>query len=108
MQRLQPHTRKPHLAWTSYRKHDTRLRTTGGGCCEVRIMEHVLRCSAVAAMGLATAALMLAMQKAFPAVRLVPCAPIAGEAMHLWAYRPMPAEEPLTIQDRIGAIAHTV
>ena len=71
-------------------------------------MEQDLRCSAAAAMGLATAALMLAMQKAFPAVRLVPCEPIEGEDIHLWAYLPMQAEEHLTIQDRIGAIEHTV
>ena len=71
-------------------------------------MEQVLRCSAVAAMGLATAELILAIQKAFPAVRLVPCAPIEGEDIHLWAYLPMQTEEQLTIQDRIVAIEHIV
>ena len=71
-------------------------------------MEQVLRCPAVAAMGLATAELILAIQKAFPAVRLVPCEPIEGEDIHLWAYLPMQAEEQLTIQDRIVAIEHTV
>jgi hypothetical protein len=59
-------------------------------------------------MGLATAELILAIQKAFPAVRLVPCEPIEGEDIHLWAYLPMQAEEQLTIQDRIVAIEHTV
>ena len=43
-----------------------------------------------------------------PAVRLVPCEPIEGEDLHLWAYLPMPAEEQLTIQDRIVAIEHAV
>ena len=63
-------------------------------------MEQVLRCPAVAAVALATAELILAIQKAFPAVRLVPCEPIEGEDIHLWAYLPMQAEEQLTIQDR--------
>jgi hypothetical protein len=69
-------------------------------------MEHRTRYPAVAAVGLATAELMLALQQAFPQVRLVPCAPIAGEDMHVWAYLPMPAGEQLTVQDRLGAIAH--
>jgi hypothetical protein len=71
-------------------------------------MEQVLRCPAVAAACLATTELILAIQKAFPAVRLVPCAPIEGKDIHLWAYLPMQAEEQLTIQDRIVAIEHTV
>jgi len=71
-------------------------------------MEQVLRCPAVAAAGLAAAELIFAIQKAFPAVRLVPCEPIEGEDIHLWAYLPMQAEEQLTIQDRIVAIEHTV
>jgi hypothetical protein len=71
-------------------------------------MEQVLRCPAVAAVALATTELILAIQKAFPAVRLVPCEPIEGEDIHLWAYLPMQAEEQLTIQDRIVAIEHTV
>lgn len=71
-------------------------------------MEHVLRCPAVTAMGLATAELILAIQKAFPAVRLVPCEPLEGEDIHLWAYLPMQAEELLPIQDRIVAIEHAV
>jgi len=59
-------------------------------------------------MGLATAELILAIQKAFPAVRLVPCEPIEGEDIHLWAYLPVQTEEQLTIQDRIVAIEHMV
>ena len=61
-----------------------------------------------AAVGLATAELILAIQKEFPQVRLVPCEPIEGEDIHLWAYLPMPAEEQLTVQDRIVAIEHSV
>ena len=71
-------------------------------------MEQVLRSPAAAAMVLATAELILAIQKAFPAVRLVPCEPLEGEDIHFWAYLPMQAEEQLTIQDRIVAIEHTV
>lgn len=55
-----------------------------------------------------TAELFLAIQKAFPHVRLVPCEPIAGEDMHLRAYLPMRAEEQFTGQDRIVAIKHSV
>ena len=71
-------------------------------------MEQALRCPAGAAVALATAELILAIQKAFPAVRLVPCEPIEGEDIHLWAYLPMQAEEQLTLQDRIVAIEHAV
>src|SRR5215471_12389793 len=71
-------------------------------------MEHITRHSAEASVGLATAELILAIQKEFPHVRLVPCEPIEGEDIHLWAYLPMPAEEQLIIQDRIVAIEHTV
>jgi hypothetical protein len=71
-------------------------------------MEHSTRYPAVAAVGLATAELILAIQKAFPQVRLVPCEPIEGEDIHLWAYLPMQAEEQLTVQDRIVAIEHRV
>jgi hypothetical protein len=70
-------------------------------------MEQILRCPAVAAIGLATAELMLARQKAFPTIRLVSCEPIEGEDIHLWAYLPIQAEEQLTIQDRLVAIEHT-
>jgi len=71
-------------------------------------MEHITRHSAEASVGLATAELILAIQKAFPQVRLVPCEPIEGEDIHLWAYIPMQAEEQLAVQDRIVAIEHSV
>ena len=38
----------------------------------------------------------------------MPCEPIAGEDMHVWAYLPMQAEEQLRVQDRIVAIEHRV
>ena len=63
---------------------------------------------AAATVGLATAELILAIQKAFPQVRLVPCEPIEGEDIHLWAYLPMQADEQLTVQDRIVDIEHGV
>jgi hypothetical protein len=69
-------------------------------------MEHSIRHPTVAAVGLATAALMLAIQQAVPQVRLVPCAPIAGAAMHVWAYLPLQAEEQLRVQERLVAIEH--
>jgi hypothetical protein len=71
-------------------------------------MEHSTRHRAVAAVGLATAELILALQKEFPQVRLVPCETIEGEDIHLWAYLPMQAEEQLMVQDRIVAIEHRV
>jgi hypothetical protein len=71
-------------------------------------MEHRTHYPAVAAVGLATAELILAIQQAFPQVRLVPCAPIAGEDRHLWAYLPMQAEAQRTVQDQIVAIEHRV
>jgi hypothetical protein len=46
-------------------------------------MEHVVRYPAAAVVGLAAAELILAIQKAFPRVRLVPCEPIEGEDIHL-------------------------
>ena len=55
-----------------------------------------------------SAELILAIQKAFPQVRLVPCEPIEGEDIHLWAYLPMPAEEQLTVQERLVALEHVV
>ena len=71
-------------------------------------MEHRTRYPAGAAVGLATAELILALQKEFPQVCLVPCEPIEGEDMHLWAYLPMQAEEQLMVQDRIVTIEHRV
>jgi hypothetical protein len=71
-------------------------------------MEQVIRHPAAATVGLATAELILALQKEFPPIRLVPCEPIEGEDIHLWAYLPMQAKEQLTVQDRIVAIEHRV
>ena len=71
-------------------------------------MEQVIRHPTAATVGLATAELILALQKEFPPIRLVPCEPIEGEDIHLWAYLPMQAEEQLTVQDRIVAIEHRV
>jgi hypothetical protein len=71
-------------------------------------MEHLMRHPTAAAVGLATAELILAIQKAFPQVRLVPCEPIEGEDIHLWAYLPMQIDDQLTVQDQIVTIEHTV
>jgi hypothetical protein len=71
-------------------------------------MEHVTRHPAATVVGLATAELILAIQKEFPQVRLIPCEPIEGEDVHLWAYLPMQAEEQLSVQDQIVAIEHRV
>jgi hypothetical protein len=71
-------------------------------------MEHITRHSAVATVGLATAELILALQKEFPQVRLVPCEPIEGEDIHLWAYLPMQAEDQVALQDRIVTIEYRV
>jgi len=71
-------------------------------------MEQVIRNPAAVTVGLATAELILAIQKEFPPIRLVPCEPIEGEDIHLWAYLPMQAEEQLTVQDRIVAIEHRI
>lgn len=46
--------------------------------------------------------------KEFPQIRLVPCEPIEGEDIHLWAYLPLPPEERLTVQERIVEIEQTV
>lgn len=71
-------------------------------------MERLTRYPAAATVGLATAELILAIQKEFPEIRLVPCEPIEGEDIHLWAYLPMQAEEQLTVQDQIVTIEHRV
>ena len=55
-------------------------------------------------VGLATAELILAIQKEFPQVRLVPCEPIEGEDIHLTAYLPIRLEERLAVLDRIVEI----
>lgn len=56
---------------------------------------------AATTVGLATAELILAIQKEFPQARFTPCEPIEGEDIHLWAYLPMQPEERLGGQDRI-------
>lgn len=63
---------------------------------------------AAATVGLAAAELILAIQKEFPRVRLVPCEPIEGEDIHLWAHLPMPPEDRLSVQNRIVEIEQTV
>ena len=71
-------------------------------------MEQSVHSSAAAVVGLATAELILALQKEFPQVRLVPCEPVEGEDVHLWAYLPIPATQRLTVQERIVEIEQTV
>lgn len=71
-------------------------------------MEQVIHHSAATTVGLATAELILAIQKEFPQVRLVPCEPVEGEDIHLGAYLPMRPEERLAVQDRIVEIEHAV
>lgn len=71
-------------------------------------MTQVIHHPAATTVGLATAELILAIQKEFPQVRLVPCEPIEGEDIHLWAYVPMRPEERLTVQDRIVEIEQSV
>jgi hypothetical protein len=71
-------------------------------------MVQVIHPPAATAVGLATAELILTIQKEFPQVRLVPCAPIEGEDIHLWAYVPLPPEERLSVQERIVEIEYAV
>jgi uncharacterized protein (DUF924 family) len=71
-------------------------------------MVHVISQPVAATVGLATAELILAIQKEFPQVRLVPCEPVEGEDIHLWAYLPLQPEEQLPVQDRIVEIEQTV
>jgi hypothetical protein len=71
-------------------------------------MEPLMHHPAATVVGLAAAELILAMQKAFPQVRLVPCEPVEGEDIHLWAYLPVGAEEQLRIQKRIVDIEQSV
>ncbi len=71
-------------------------------------MAQVIHHPAATTVGLATAELILTIQKEFPQVRLVPCEPIEGEDIHLWAYVPMLPEERLTVQDRIVEIEQAV
>ena len=71
-------------------------------------MTQVLHHPAAATVGLATAELILAIQQVFPQVRLIPCEPIEGEDIHLWAYLPLQPDERLSVQDRIIEIEQTV
>jgi len=71
-------------------------------------MAQIIHHPAATTVGLAAAELILAIQKEFPQVRLVPCEPIEGEDLHLWAYLPMPSEERLAVQKRIVEIEQTV
>jgi hypothetical protein len=67
-------------------------------------MEEVLHLPATTAIGLAMAELILAIQKEFPTVRLVPCQPVEGEDISLKAHLPIRLEERLAVQDRIVEI----
>ena len=71
-------------------------------------MTQVMHQPAATAVGLATAELILAIQKEFPQARLTPCEPIEGEDIHLWAYLPMQPEERPVVQDRILEIEQGV
>lgn len=63
---------------------------------------------AATAVSLATAELILTIQKEFPQTRLTPCEPIEGEDIHLWAYLPMPPGERPVMQSRILEIEQAV
>ena len=71
-------------------------------------MTQIISHPAATAVGLATAELILTIQREFPNVRLIPCEPVEGEDIHLWAYLPIQPEEQLTVQDRIIEIEHAV
>jgi hypothetical protein len=71
-------------------------------------MTQVIHQPAATTVGLAAAELILAIQKEFPRVRLVPCEPIEGEDLHLWAYLPMLSEDRLAVQERLVEIEQTV
>lgn len=67
-------------------------------------MEMVIHQPTATTVGLATAELILAIQKEFPDVRLAPCEPIEGEDIHLQAYLPIQLAERLAAQSRIVEI----
>ena len=71
-------------------------------------MAQVIQYPTATTVGLATAELILAIQKEFPQVRLVPCEPVEGEDIHLWAYLPILPEARLAVQDRIIEIEQAV
>jgi hypothetical protein len=60
------------------------------------------------AVALATAELILAIQKEFPDVRLRPCQPVEGQDIHLQAYLPIQLAERHAAQSRIVEIEHAV
>lgn len=64
-------------------------------------MEQIVHQSSATKVGVAVAELILAIQKEFPQVRLVPCEPIEGEDIYLRAYLPIRLEERLSAQNRI-------
>ena len=71
-------------------------------------MQQTTLSPSAASVGLAAAELILAIQKVFPEVRLIPCEPIEGEDIHLSAYLPMKLEERLNAQDAIIDIEHSI
>jgi hypothetical protein len=71
-------------------------------------MEQVIHQPSATIVGLATAELILAVQKEFPQVRLEPCEPVEGEDIHLNAYFPIRLEERQAVQRRIIEIEHAV
>lgn len=71
-------------------------------------MQQTTLSPSAACVGLAAAELILAIQKVFPQVRLVPCEPIEGEDIHVQAYLPMKLEERLNAQDAIIDIEHSI
>ena len=71
-------------------------------------MPQITLSPSAAFVGLAAAELILAIQKVFPQVRLVPCEPIEGEDIHVHAYLPMKLEDRLDAQDAILDIEHSI
>ena len=71
-------------------------------------MAGVIHLPTARAVSLATAELILAIQKEFPQVRLVPCEPTEGEDIHLWAYLPLQPDERIQVQERIVEIEQIV
>ncbi len=59
-------------------------------------------------VGLATAELILNLQRAFPGVLLEPCEPVEGEDIHLRAYLPIQPAERLNAQNQIVEIEWAV
>jgi hypothetical protein len=71
-------------------------------------MTQVLHQPGTKAVSLATAELILAIQKEFPRVRLVPCEPTEGEDIHLWAYLSLQPDERMKVQERIVEIEQAI